>query len=60
MIDPSKLQYFTTASWLRGYASGLDEDRHRALIHKMYQAADLLDTVWLEHVKQTEQEEQMK
>ena len=57
MIDPSKLQYFTTASWLRGYASGLDEDKHRALIHKMYQAADLLDTVWLDHIKQ---EEQMK
>ena len=63
MIDPNKLQYFTTASWLRGYASGLaetDEYKYLALIHRMNQAADLLDTVWLEHVKQTEQEEQMK
>ena len=46
MIDPSKLQYFTMAAWLRGYAEVLDEDRHRSLIFKMNKAADMLDAVW--------------
>jgi hypothetical protein len=46
MIDSHKLQYFTTAAWLRGYASGLDEYEHKSLIHKLNQAAELLDHVW--------------
>lgn len=29
MIDANKLQYFTMAAWLRGYASGLNEYEHR-------------------------------
>ena len=63
MIDPNKLQYFTTASWLRGYANGLtesDEYKYRALIHKMNQAADLLEAVWKFHIEQEDHEEQMK
>lgn len=56
MIDPNKLQYFTTAAWLRGYAQGLDEYQHKSLIYKLNQAADLLDHVWGLYVE--EQEEQ--
>ena len=54
MIDPNKLQYFTTASWLRGYAQGLDEYSDKALIHKLNQAADLLDHVWGRYVEEQE------
>lgn len=51
MLDANKLQYFTTASWLRGYASGLDAYEHQTLIHKLNQAADLLDHVWGRYVE---------
>jgi hypothetical protein len=56
MIDPNKLQYFTTAAWLRGYAQGLDECQHKSLIHKLNQAADLLDYVWGRYVEEQEDE----
>jgi hypothetical protein len=46
MIDPNKLQYFTMAAWMRGYASGLDAHEHSTLIHKLNKAADMLDAVW--------------
>ena len=52
MVDANKLQYFTTASWLRGYASGLDEYQHKTLIYKLNQAADLLDHVWGRYVEE--------
>ena len=52
MIDPSKLQYFTMAAWLRGYAEGLDEHQHEALIHKLKKAADMLDYVWGKYVEE--------
>jgi len=55
MIDAGKMQYFTTAAWLRGYASGLDEYEHKTLIHKLNQAADLLDHVWGRYVEETEE-----
>lgn len=57
MIDAAKLQYYTTAAWLRGYASGLDEYQHKALIHKLTQAAELLDHVWGNYVNETQEEE---
>lgn len=46
MIDANKLQYFTMAAWMRGYASGLDEYAHKALIFKLNKAATMLDAVW--------------
>jgi hypothetical protein len=46
MTDATVLQYFTTASWLRGYASGLDAEAHEALAHKLNHAADLLELVY--------------
>ena len=52
MIDPKKLKYLTTASWLRGYADTLDPDLHTALIHKISQAANLLQQVWDEYAKE--------
>jgi hypothetical protein len=57
MIDADKLQYFTTAAWLRGYAQGLDEYNDKALIHKLNQAADLLDYVWGRYVEEQKGEE---
>lgn len=45
-MDADKLQYFTMAAWMRGYASGLDEYQHKALIFKLNKAADMLDAVW--------------
>jgi hypothetical protein len=56
MMDPNKLQYFTTAAWLRGYADGLDEYQHKTLIHKLNQAATLLEHVWSRYVEEQEDE----
>ena len=52
MIDSKKLQCLTTASWLRGYADTLDEDLHKPLIHRMNQAATLLQAVWDDYAKE--------
>ena len=46
MIDANKLQYYTMAAWLRGYAAGLDEYSYESLIYKLKKAADMLDAVW--------------
>jgi hypothetical protein len=53
-MNADKLQYFTTAAWLRGYADGLDEYQHKTLIHKLNQAASLLDHVWGRYVEEQE------
>ena len=52
MIDATKLQYFTMAAWLRGYASGLDDYNDKTLIHKLNKAADMLDYVWGKYVEE--------
>lgn len=39
------LQYIGMAAWLKGYADGLDEDRHSALIFQLRKAARLLEAV---------------
>ena len=49
MIDARKLQYFTMAYRLRGYAEGLDEDRHEALIHMLMTSAAMLEETWDEY-----------
>ncbi len=46
MIDAKKLQCYTMSHRVRGYAEGLDEDRHEALIHMMMKAAILLEETW--------------
>jgi hypothetical protein len=45
-MDDNHLLYLTTAEWLKGYASGLDEHLHPALIYRLKCAADLLTAVW--------------
>ena len=49
MIDANKLQYFTMAAWMRGYASGLDEYEHKTLVFKLNKAADMLDAVFAKY-----------
>ena len=44
--DAKKLQCYTTSYLLRGYAEGLDEDRHEALINMLMKAAMLLEETW--------------
>ncbi len=56
MIDPNKLQYFTMAAWMRGYAAGLDEYEDKTLIAKLNKAADMLDYVWGQYTKEQEDE----
>ena len=51
-----KVQFLTTSAWLRGYAETLDEHRHREIIDKMHQAADLLCEVWDERKAKLEVE----
>lgn len=49
MISAQKLQYYTMAHRLRGYASGLDEYKHDALITMLTKAASLLEEAWDEY-----------
>ena len=58
MIDAGKLQYFTMAAWMRGYASSMDEHRNSALIYKMNKAADMLDAVWGKYQEEMESEDE--
>jgi len=57
MIDASKLQYFTMAAWMRGYADGLDEHEHESLRNKLYKAADMLDAVWGKYSEEYQEDE---
>jgi len=57
MIDASKLQYFTMAAWMRGYADGLDEYQHKSLRNKLYKAADMMDAVWGKYSEDFQDEE---
>jgi hypothetical protein len=56
MIDAGKLQYFTMAAWMRGYASSLDYE-HEALKHKMNKAADMLDAVFSKYQEELQESE---
>ena len=58
MIDANKLQYFTMAAWMRGYASGLDEYKHDSLVYKLNKAADMLDAVWGKYAEEQELDEE--
>jgi hypothetical protein len=50
MIDPKKLQCYTMAHRLSGYASGIvDKDRHDSLVHMLKKAAEMLEDVWVEY-----------
>jgi hypothetical protein len=51
MIDPKKLQYFTMAQRLRGYAEGLEGDsrKYESLIGMLIRAAILLEETWEEY-----------
>jgi len=56
MIYAGKLQYFTMAAWMRGYASSLDYE-HEALKHKMNKAADMLDAVFAKYQEELQESE---
>jgi hypothetical protein len=60
MIDANKLQYFTMAAWMRGYADGLDEYEHKTLIFKLNKAADMLDYVWGKYTEELADDEEEK
>ncbi len=50
--DPVKLQYYTMAARLRGYADGLrdnDEYKYGSLASMLDKAADLLNHAWDEY-----------
>jgi hypothetical protein len=49
MIDAKKLQCYTMAYRLRGYAEGLDEYKHEALIHMLMTSAAMLEEAWDEY-----------
>ncbi len=52
-MDPNKIKYYTTAAWLRGYASSFDESEiSKAIVYKLKLASELLDAVWDEYAKQ--------
>ena len=51
-MDLSKLKYYTTAAWLRGYASSFDDSENsKSIVYKLMLASELLDEVWDEYAK---------
>ena len=50
-MNAEKLQCLTTACWLRGYVGTLDFDHNGTLVHRMNQAADLLEKTWTEYAE---------
>jgi len=47
MIDSKKLQYYTMAHRLRGFAEGVEDDRkYEALVGMLNKAASLLEEAW--------------
>ena len=55
MYDPRKLQCFTMAARMRGYADALeDHPQHEALVDMLMKAAGLLEGVWQEHLESQE------
>jgi hypothetical protein len=52
MINATKLQYFTMAAWMRGYAAKLNEDEYeeKKLAQKLEKAADMLDAVFGKYI----------
>ena len=57
MIDAGKLQYFTMAAWMRGYAAAQDEYTNRSLIAKLHKAADMLDAVFGKYQEEIQESE---
>jgi hypothetical protein len=47
--DARKLQCYTMAHRMRGYAEGLDEGRHENLAYMLMRAAEILEGVWDEY-----------
>jgi hypothetical protein len=56
MIDSRKLQYYTMAHRLRGYADGLDDNQSRQLIQMLRWSADMLEEAWNEYASDISQE----
>ena len=55
MYDPRKLQCYTMAARMRGYADALeDHPQHEALVDMLMKAAGLLEGVWQEHLESQE------
>lgn len=55
--EPRKLQCFTMAARMRGYADALEDDpRYEGLVDMLMKAADLLEDVWQEYLILMEKE----
>ena len=51
-MNQDKLKCYTTAAWLRGYASSFDDSENsKAIVYKLKLASELLDAVWDEYAK---------
>ena len=54
--DPRKLQCYTMAARMRGYADALeDHPQHEALVDMLMKAAGLLEGVWEEYLMSVEE-----
>ena len=52
MYDPRKLQCYTMAARMRGYADALEDDpRYEGLVDMLMKAAGLLEGVWEEYLE---------
>ena len=57
MIDAGKLQYYTMAAWMRGYAACLNEYEDKELIFKLNKAADMMDAVFGKYQEEIQESE---
>ena len=51
-IDPTKLEYYTAAAWMRGYVSSITNDK-TGLQHKLERIAELLQNTWDDYAKES-------
>lgn len=57
MIDANKLQYFTMASWARGYAAALDEYEDKYLKQHLEKMASMLEYVFSSEISRGNDED---
>jgi hypothetical protein len=59
MISARKLQYYTMAHRLRGYAEGLDDYKDQDLIHMIMLSSEMLEEAWDEYMATLPPEQQI-
>jgi len=60
MIDRNKLEYFTVAAWLRGYAESIESSKSYVktpIVEKLTKAASMLEYVFNSEIEMDDKDE---